>query len=249
VLTGDGAGPSARRVRRARRSGTAVVLASFAACGSLATAALAAPAPPIPIEARVLAVLDGDSLRVRDVSGLEHEVRIAGIDAPEKDQPYSRQARQNLATLALDEDARLDVQPRRDRHGRLIAKVWVRSPDAPCSAPACPKTLDVGHAQIIAGLAWHYKRYEKDQSPQDRGAYSSDEEEARLRKRGLWADANPVPPEQWRQGLENGAVKKSRSDICHTPDMPSYRSVRYFTSFPTLEACLQSGGRVPKGSL
>ena len=246
MLPGDNEPPVGSWIRR--RSATTVALASLAACASLASAAVVAPVPPIPIEARVLAVLDGDSLRVRDSNGLEHEVRIAGIDAPEKDQPYSGQARQYLATLALGQDARLDVQPRRDRHGRLIAKVWVRSPDAPCSAPECPKTLDVGHAQIVAGLAWHYKRYEKEQSAQDRGAYSSDEDEARLRKRGLWADANPVPPEQWRHGLENAAVKKSRSDICHTPDLPSYRSVRYFTSFTTLEACLQSGGRLPKGN-
>ena len=198
------------------------------------------------LEVHVVAVLDGDSLRVRDSNGLEHEVRIAGIDAPEREQPYSGQARQNLKLLTLDRDARIEAQPKRDRHGRLVAKVWVISPDAPCSTPECPKTLDAGHAQIAAGLAWHYKRYEKEQSPQDRGAYSFDEDEARVRRRGLWSDPNPVPPEQWRQGLENGLVKKSRAGICHTPEMASYGSVRVFTSFATLDECLASGGRVPK---
>ena len=47
-------------------------------------------------------------------------------------------------------------------------------------------------------------------------------------------------------GLTDGAIKKSRAGICHVPDSPSYRSVKYFTSFPTLDACLASGGRVPQ---
>jgi hypothetical protein len=41
-------------------------------------------------------------------------------------------------------------------------------------------------------------------------------------------------------------VKKSKSAICHAADSPSYQSVKHFTAFPTLEACLASGGRLPK---
>jgi len=234
------------RTRSFARPWVAFALSSLAAwLPAAATAASAAAAKSLDVH--VFAVIDGDSLKVRDTNGLEHEVRIAAIDAPEHTQPYSKQATKSLERMALDRDARLELQPRPDRHGRLVAKVWVISPDAPCSTSDCPKTLDVGHAQIISGLAWHYKRYEKYQSPQDRGAYASDEEEARLRKRGLWADANPVPPEDWRRGLENGPVKKSRTGICHSPDMPSYPSVKHFTSYPTVEACVASGGRPPKG--
>ena len=52
----------------------------------------------------------------------------------------------------------------------------------------------MGLAQISAGLAWWYKRYANEQSDEDRGRYTSGEEEARLRKRGLWVDEAPVPP-------------------------------------------------------
>jgi endonuclease YncB( thermonuclease family) len=38
------------------------------------------------------------------------------------------------------------------------------------------------------------------QSAEDRGCYKSEEEEARLRKRGLWVDEAPVPPWEWRRG-------------------------------------------------
>jgi endonuclease YncB( thermonuclease family) len=221
-------------------------LATAGALPSASAAAAAAPVAAKSLEVHVIGVIDGDSLKVRDSNGLEHEVRIAAIDAPEHTQPFSRQAATNLARMALDKDARLELQPKRDRHGRLVAQVWVIPPDVPCSTPECPKTLDVGHAQIISGLAWHYKRYEKYQSPQDRGAYSSDEEEARLRRRGLWADPHPVPPEDWRRGLENGPIKKSNAGICHSPQMPSYPSVEHFTSYATMEACVASGGRPPK---
>ena len=65
--------------------------------------------------------------------------------------------------------------------------------------PACGKTLDVGHAQISAGLAWWYRAYAKEQSVEDRGRYESEENEARLRRRGIWADPQPVPPWEWRR--------------------------------------------------
>lgn len=72
--------------------------------------------------------------------------------------------------------------------------MWVQ----PGDCPRCGKTLDVGLAQISVGLAWWYKRYADEQSAEDRGRYESEEQEARLRKRGLWADAKPVPPWEWR---------------------------------------------------
>ncbi len=41
-------------------------------------------------------------------------------------------------------------------------------------------------------------------------------------------------------------VKKSRADICHDYRSRSYRQTKHFTRFPTLKACLQSGGRLPR---
>lgn len=155
-----------------------------------------APLPPT-IAGRVVGVIDGDSLRVLDAARVQHEVRLAGIDAPEHDQPFSQRAKQNLSRLTMNRPVRVDVQ-KRDRYERIIGNVWVTPPDLPCQAEPCPKTLDVGRAQLTVGLAWHYKQYAQDQSPQDRGAYEFDETEARARKVGLWSDPNPVPPWEWR---------------------------------------------------
>jgi endonuclease YncB( thermonuclease family) len=53
---------------------------------------------------------------------------------------------------------------------------------------------DMNLEQIRAGLAWHYKKYQKEQSPEDRALYSEAETEARESKRGLWRDPEPAPP-------------------------------------------------------
>ncbi|HPL68527.1 MAG TPA: thermonuclease family protein, partial [Smithellaceae bacterium] len=66
--------------------------------------------------------------------------------------------------------------------------------------PACPKTLDVGLAQLTVGLAWWYQKYAKEQSPEDAGQYEFAEHEARAKHVGLWADGHPIPPWDWRKG-------------------------------------------------
>jgi endonuclease YncB( thermonuclease family) len=199
------------------------------------------------LDARVVKVVDGDSLEVRDSNGFVHRVRLAAIDAPEHNQPFGNRSRQSLSRLTLDRDVHLEMQKKLDAYGRYVAKVWVISPDATCSAPSCPKTLDVAQAQLSAGMAWHYRKYEHEQSEPDRLRYAFEEHEARVRKTGLWSDPHARPPAEWRAGLTDGTVKKSRTGICHVPESAAYRSVRYFKSFPTLEACVASGGRLPRG--
>ena len=53
--------------------------------------------------------------------------------------------------------------------------------------------------QISAGLAWHYKKYQKEQTPNDRELYSEAEIEARAARLGLWHDPEPVPPWDYRK--------------------------------------------------
>jgi len=58
---------------------------------------------------------------------------------------------------------------------------------------------DMNLQQIEAGMAWHYVKYEGEQTAADRIAYSDAEREARRLKHGLWQDANPVAPWNYRQ--------------------------------------------------
>ncbi|AVO49489.1 hypothetical protein C6568_09570 [Melaminivora suipulveris] len=74
-----------------------------------------------------------------------------------------------------------------DRYGRTVGKVLVSG-------------RDTNLAMVVAGYAWHYKKYQAEQSPDDRLLYDSAEREARAARRGLWEDPDPIPPSEWRAG-------------------------------------------------
>jgi endonuclease YncB( thermonuclease family) len=163
-------------------------------------AGLATPSRAAVNEVRVVEVTEGDVLVIEDDAGSRYPVRLAGIDAPEPDQPFGEEARSRLKEWALGRPARLEWD-KVDRHGRAVGKLWVTSPDMPCHEDAdCPKNLDLGHALIASGLAWHFKRYESEQPEQDRASYARDEDEARARRTGLWSDPAAVAPWAWREG-------------------------------------------------
>ena len=142
---------------------------------------------------RVVAIADGDTITVLDADLQQHKIRLQGIDAPEKAQPFGQRSKENLSLLVFNKEVRVEWE-KRDRYRRIVGKVWVQ----PASCPTCPMTLDAGHAQITVGLAWWYRKYAGEQSPQDRGAYEFSEQEARAKRAGLWRDANPIPPWEWR---------------------------------------------------
>ena len=79
----------------------------------------------------VIAITDGDTLKVRCGSEGRYEqitVRLAGIDAPEKKQPYGQRARKELAALCQGVQAR--IQPRStDRWRRAVADVQCNGTD------------------------------------------------------------------------------------------------------------------------
>ena len=143
---------------------------------------------------RIVGVHDGDTITLLDASKTQHKIRLAGIDAPELRQAFGTRSKQNLSEMAYAKDARLECH-KTIRNERKLCKVWVQ----PSDCPRCGETLDVGYAQISTGLAWWYRAYSKEQSPEDRGRYESEENDARLWRRGLWADSAPVRPWEWRR--------------------------------------------------
>ena len=214
---------------------------------TLAVSAAAFGAEKHTLDVRVIRITDGDTLVAIDSNRIEHNIRLIGIDAPEKNQAFGNRSRQSLANLASGKDVNIEWS-KKDRYGRLIAYVRLGN-TGPCEPPACQAgILEVNLAQVAGGFAWHDKEYERDQRPRDRTLYSRAEQAARAAKLGLWIDTQPVAPWDFRHGLTNGPVKKSRQGICHDPGMSSYGSVRNFASFPTLDACIASGGRLPRNA-
>ena len=133
---------------------------------------------------RVVGITDGDTLTVLDASHQQHKIRLMGIDAPERKQPFGERARQNLAHLAFAQE--VSVQWRKKHRNRLIGKVLVNG-------------VDVSLEQIRSGMAWWYEAYRKDQTERDRNLYSAHEADARQSRIGLWQDPAPVAPWDWRR--------------------------------------------------
>jgi endonuclease YncB( thermonuclease family) len=176
---------------------------------------LATSAHAEPMRGRVVAIIDGDTIMVL-AAQQEVRVRISGIDAPEGRQPFGDRSRQNLAAMALQKEARLECH-KKDRYKQSVCKVWVQ----PSDCPSCGTTLEVGHAQVVAGMAWWHRDYAREQTPEDRGRYESAENEARLRKWGLWKGKDPVPPWQWQdQPPSAKAGQPAQADSVTQPPPP-----------------------------
>lgn len=147
----------------------------------------------------VVGISDGDTLTARCGQPGEYQqikVRLGGIDAPESRQPYGARAKQALSDLTYRQEAELRCN-KIDRYKRHVCSVWV----APASAPEGPRTLDAGLAMVTQGMAWWYRYYSSEQSPQERGQYEFAEQEAKAKRVGLWSDPEPVAPWDWRASL------------------------------------------------
>lgn len=146
------------------------------------------------LEGTVVKIADGDTITVLDSNKAQHRVRIAGIDAPEKGQPFGNASRKRLDELVARKDVRVEFD-KYDRYGRIVGKVLVKPPDC----PTCGKTLDVGLSQVSSGMAWWYRQYANEQSPEDQGRYEFAEQEAKAKKVGLWQYKNPQPLWEFRK--------------------------------------------------
>ena len=137
------------------------------------------------VEGRVVGVSDGDTITVLDDAKTQRKVRFAGIDAPERGQAFGERSKQSLSALVFQKRVEARCH-KKDRYGREVCAVFV-------------SLRDVGLEQIRLGMAWHYKEYQHEQTTHDRLVYRDEEESAKARRVGLWKDANPVPPWEWRK--------------------------------------------------
>jgi endonuclease YncB( thermonuclease family) len=133
----------------------------------------------------VVGISDGDTLTLVDANKTQHRIRLDGIDAPERKQPYGQRARQSLAALAHGRMASADC-PKVDRYGRAVCRVIVEG-------------IDLGLEQIRRGYAWHYVKYAHEQRAIDRERYARAESDARLTHSGLWSFSDPVAPWDYRR--------------------------------------------------
>jgi endonuclease YncB( thermonuclease family) len=146
---------------------------------------------------KVTKVFDGDTFQfVHDSTNFQ--VRLSGIDAPERQQAYADQAKRALMRWTEHQEVRIEVL-KIDTYGRLVAKVEIESGK---------NAGDVSLRLLEQGFAWHFKRYIKDQPIADRERYALAEEAARRAQLGLWAEQQPVAPWQFRE--QQRAAQKAK---------------------------------------
>lgn len=136
------------------------------------------PDPAGEFVGRVVSIQDGDTLTVL-VSRQRIRVRLRDIDAPERKQAFGTRSRQSLADLCHGTDARVESAGE-DRYGRTLGRVICAD-------------VDANAEQVRRGMAWVYVKY----APKDSPLYAV-QAEAKAARRGLWQDAKPVPPWEWR---------------------------------------------------
>lgn len=99
------------------------------------------------ISDRVVRVLDEDTVEVLQTGNRMMRVRLVGIDAPEKSQPFGQRSRQVLSSMVAQFTVIVSGKDT-DRYGRLLGTVWLG-------------TTDVNAGQIRNGLAWTYRYHGK----------------------------------------------------------------------------------------
>lgn len=154
---------------------------------------VAGPAIADTLHGRIIVVIDGDTVlfkpdhqSVRSRAFLK--IRLADIDAPEKDQPYGALATLALSELVLKQTVEINTLAT-DAYGRIIAQLQYGP-------------MQINTELVRLGVAWVQPRYRRN------GALLDAQEEARAARRGLWADTAPTSPWVWRRAQKasvNGA--------------------------------------------
>jgi endonuclease YncB( thermonuclease family) len=176
-------GGEERLVARERALGTAARAPLPEAAARAKTAASDGEAPaavPDYINGVAVFVPDGDTLHIRQ-DGKQFKVQLLGVDCPEYDQEFGRQAQEFTKSMVGTKPVTVVVKEA-DRWGRFVGEAYVEG-------------HSVNRELVRKGLAWWYEKYAG--ADQDLKQLS---EGAKAARRGLWAQEKPVPPWQWRQG-------------------------------------------------
>lgn len=142
---------------------------------------------------KVVKIKDGDTLGLLTGDNQQITVRLAEIDCPEKSQAFGQAAKKFTSDLCFGKEVRL-IGNEHDRYGRTVAEVVLID------------GTNVNYALVKNGYAWQYKAYSKNTE------LAALEQQAREDKLGLWQDANPTPPWDFRR-----EKKQPKTDSLQTP--------------------------------
>jgi endonuclease YncB( thermonuclease family) len=188
--------------------------------------------------AKVIAVLDGDTVLIKRTSGLL-KIRLAEIDAPEKMQTFGETSKRSLSDMVMGKQVKF-VSETMDQYGRMVAHLSVEG-------------LDVNAEQIRRGMAWEYSNFHSNK------ALIALQHEAMQVPRGLWAQSNPTPPWEWRKlhpstqlasATNHAAVPgASCGNKKHCSEMSSCEEAKYYLTQCGVKSLDGNGDGTPCESL
>ena len=132
------------------------------------------------IRGQVIKVADGDTLTLLGDSNKKIRIRLAGIDTPERKQPFGNSAKKILAKLVFQKKILIETQTK-DRYGRTVGVIFLDN-------------QNINNELVRQGMAWVYKKYTDNETLYEL------ENKAKTKRIGLWADENPIAPWDWRRG-------------------------------------------------
>jgi endonuclease YncB( thermonuclease family) len=179
----------------------------------------------VTIEGTVSSVVDGDTFdMVLNDSKRTIRVRVFGIDAPERNEPFSSVAVRRARVLLLDK--RVTVTGRDvDQYDRLVATVVSGG-------------QDIGTTMLAAGLACHFTRFSTDAS------LAAAEAAAQRSGLGFWAPGASKPVCARLQRTVVGPFRgNAQSRVYHAPTCPNYSCKNCTQVFQTEAAAREAGFR------
>ena len=132
----------------------------------------------------VIAVHDGDTVALQNESG-QKKIRLAGIDAPELNQPFGIESWRSLREAVIEKQVQVETS-KIDKYGRVVGKVMLDG-------------RDINLKQLQLGMAWAYREYLKELAKEDKVLYVEAEAQSKAVAAGLWKDADAVEPWVWRK--------------------------------------------------
>lgn len=135
-------------------------------------------------------VIAGDTITITS-KGKVIEIRLFGIDTPDKTQAFGQFARNFTGGKASKGEIR--VEPiTKDHDGRTVAMVFVNG-------------VNLNEQLVSQGFGWVSRQYCKESFCADWLKFESN---AKSLHKGLWADENPTPPWEYRQNQLKGKENK-----------------------------------------
>lgn len=150
------------------------------------------------LKGKVIFVADGDTVTIQTADGNKEKIRLQGIDAPERDQSYGAEAGKVLAKLVKGKTVTVKSEER-DDYDRMLGTVYLNG-------------KNINLELVKQGAAWHYRHY----APND-AALAKAELAARKAHAGLWKEAKPTPPWDFRHDAKPLPAPESPPQTAEPP--------------------------------